>query len=787
MSIEIPADWPNRTWVESPPLAHLETLANDAPSGTVPTRWKVASWESTREITSPALPGQVRHKTGLSVGSGRALIKRQPDDFPWKQRDVYRLTGSSAQLLIAPEGSTEIPTGQFLVAEADGDLTTIGVQVELDERTASGRNKIANIRGSSIRYLLSSASSPAFDPVYLVSQLARQMGYGIGPVPGEGGYAPIMDVPFQGSISPAYPRDIRHLVSFGEVEWVELDGMVALSAPPAVETVGRYEVEMVIPDKVLVTMDVDGKCSIQWFNNTDTDGVLALDVTNHDATGGDPTGTVYLSLRSRGVNGTFNTQTNLELVLPDDPARPYGIQVELTFTDNGTNYTGVSARVRKGGAWSAPVAHAFTNTIGAIANTTWFNYLVADSTTASGKEAKLARFSQVDLGNPANTMTADALWSTTSGPTGRIYLEPLFGSSSSPWLDPDIKVWPALQAIVDAWQAALITDVYGDLRLMNRHTLTGVGTGSEMVIDVGQKFEDLPWVLNHADQADRLELKYRPVYGVTEYTGWVDEIVLWEAEDIIIVWPGETEVFFSTDYRYAIDPSAIPFVRADDPFADEYHSWDAHRYNNGSGDRIAAHALSFSLRQVTSSTWAITITNTTGQPCHLVDSTGAPHLKVKALYWFDQPFEETIERGVPGTQARHALKIDASNYVQTEADANALADFIWGRVNQRAWRAERVRMLPDYRLDLGDVVALAHARNGITSNALVTRVHLEGTPGRVGQLVDLVLIPPTWEDFDEAWAGSSWNAFDALWSPHTWNDFDRVPTATTEAEIQGAM
>lgn len=786
MSIEIPADWPNRSWVEDPPLATLETLANDAPSGTVPTRWRVSSWESIREIVSPALPGQVRHKTGLSIGSGKALIKRQPDDFPWKQGDVYRLTGSTAQLLIAPEGRTEIPTGQFVVAEADGDLTTIGVQVELDERTAIAQAKRAAVVRMGEGTFLVSNSQSIFDPAGLVAELARQMGYGVGPVAGKNGYGPILDVPFQGSIAPAYPKDIEFGVFLDVSDapaYVEMDSRIFMTPSGAGYTAVRYGANDGLVGSILLTMDLQGEVTFNWYNAADNDGVLSVDVANR---AGD---SVYLAVRSRGVNGTFNTNTVLEVVLPDDPARPHGIQVELALADNGTNFTQVQARVRKGSAWSAWAVHNLTNTIGP-AGMGYFMYITPDFTPglAPGVDGRIARFSMVDLDSSANTMGADEIWTTNAGPAGRLYLEPLLGTMSSPWLDPDLKVWGALQAIVDAYQGALITDVYGDWHLLNRHTLTGVDTGTEVVKDVGLVFEDLPWVLNHADQADRLVLKYRPAEGVDTFDDWGQIRNVYLAENVIVLYPGENEVFFSTEYEYVVGAERLQFVRADDGLAPFSHVWDAHRYNNGTGGRISPSLLDFSLRQLTTSTWVVTIYNSTGQPCHLVDSTGTPTLKIRSLFYYTQFQVNTVERGLPaGSRPKNTLTIDADNYIQNDEDANALADFIWGRVNQRAWRAERVRMVPDYRLDLGDVVEIQHDRTGIKSNALVTRVHLEGTPGRVGQLVDLVLIPPTWEDFDEAWTGSSWSAFDALWSSHVWNDFDRVPTATTEAEIQASM
>lgn len=195
--------------------------------------------------------------------------------------------------------------------------------------------------------------------------------------------------------------------------------------------------------------------------------------------------------------------------------------------------------------------------------------------------------------------------------------------------------------------------------------------------------------------------------------------------------------------------------------------------------------------RVTSSTWKVYIDNRTASPFHMVDNTGTPWLKLRSSWWYDQTQEQVIERGAASTDAKNPIEIDLSNYVQNEEDANALADFIWSRVNRRSWKATTVNSVPDYRLDLGDVIEIVHSRTGVRSNAIVTKIDLAGDQGSLTQKIDLTLIPSTWEDFDEAWAnalpGDDWITFDALWAPYTWDDFDRTPTATTVAQIEEGM
>lgn len=784
MPIEIPDDWETRKWVEEPPLGSLVTVDSDAASGVVPTRWQVASWETTREIAASSLPGQVRAKTGLSVGTGKAVVKRDPDDFPWKKRAVYDLTGQDAQVLIAPQGSTEIPTGQFQVAEINGDLTTLGVHVDLDERTIEGRDKAANVRGWSYEAAVNQPGGVvSVDPVWWIAELAKQIGYGNGSlIPGQDGYAPILDVPMQGSLLPAHPQGSSFQTT-DTIAWSELDGSLALSTENDSQILVSYPMWAALPQSFVVTADLGlGDFRVRW------DGIDVSDRFEVSLYAPNDGCNLELTVSSVGSNGVLNTQTFVNLGCIDrDPDTPNRVQVEVTFAGAGT-YTSASVRVRRdvAAAWTSPAVHAMTNTITTAESYDILLYLFSG---AGGAAGLLSHVSIVEGGSTA----VDALLTTVGGEEGRIYLEPLLGSITSPWLSPELTTWSAMQDVVEAWQGALITDVYGDLHVLNRLTLTGVGTGEEIPIDVGLKFEDLPWIANHADQADRLVVRYRPARVVTVASPDETKLpIVWEASEVIPTSPGGNDVFFNTEYLYLMYTTQIPWVQKGSPdFNEFYHTWDAYRYSNGTGTHMQPNSdVGIRIEQVTVSTWKVYIDNRTSAPFYMVDETGTPWLKVRSAYHMDQTQETFIERGASSGEARNPLVVDLSNYVQNEDDANAIADFIWGRARQRSWRADTISMVPDYRLDLGDVVELTHERTGVRSNALVTKVKLAGEPGQLTQHIDLVLIPPTWEDFDEVWSGPSggtWDDFDALWAPYTWNDFDRTPTATTVAEIEEAL
>lgn len=789
MAIEIPDDWPGRNWAEDTPLGHLQTIDSDAASGTVPTRWKVASWSTTREIKSSSLPGQVRHQTGLSVGTGKALVKRQPSDFPWKHSLVYELTGQDAQVLLAPRNGTEIPTGQFQVAEINGDLTTVGVQVELDEKTIEGRDQTPGVLDQQWASGITAEeiNAQVKDPIWLVSELAEQMGFRAGPnvTPGQGGYSPILDVPLQGSLLPREPINVPFSTT-DTIRWGSADGVVGLDTEFDNSITVIYEVQSPVPTTWSWTVDIDNAwAGVEW-NDVATNGRFGIqvkaEVGNSD---------IDLNIYSTGSNGVGNANTTVSnLDMTRDTDTPNRIQFEVTMSPaSATGYNSVSIRVRRrDGFWFGPYVHPMTNQLSRVNDHNIELEVFSNSGTG---DAVMSNYSVID--NSANSQAVrDTLLNTLGGDQGRIYLEPLFGTIQSPWLDPDLGVWATMQAIVEAWQGALMTDVYGDLKVYNRFTLAGLNNlQQERIVDVGLNFEDLPWIMNWADQADRLVLRYRPLTAVVAEPSQVGLPVIYSFDEVLIVWPGVNDFFFTLDYIYPTDLKLLPFIRKDFDNG-VYHVWDAYRYNNGTGAHIAPNTdISMRIDRVSSSTWKVHIVNLTASPFHMVDNTGTPWLKIRSSWYYDQTREETIERGVPATEAKSAIEIDLGHYVQHPDDANALADFIWGRVNQRSWRANTVTMVPDYRLDLGDVIEIRHRRTGVKSNAIVSKVDLAGEPGRVSQKVDLVLIPPTWEDFDEAWANalpsSTWTTFDALWDDYTWNDFDSTPTATTVAEIEEAM
>jgi len=789
MVIEIPDDWQVRAWAEDTPLAHLDTVTKGDDPVTDTVRWYVSSWSSTREIKSASLPGQVRHQSGLSIGTGNALVKRQPNDFPWKQSLVYELSGQNAQILLAPQGGTKIPTGQFQAAEIDGNLTSQGVQVALDERTIEGKDQTPGVLDQqwSSDITQEEINAQAKDPVWLLAELAEQMGFraGANVTPGQDGYAPILDVPLQGSLVPREPLNVSYSTN-NSLSWGSSEGNAGLSTAADISIAVNYEVQRGVPTAFSVTFDISDRWAGFEWNDVDTNGRFGIQV---ETDLGDSE--VNLVIYSTGSNGVGNANTNVgPLDITRNPDIPNRIQVEVTLNPvSGTGFNSASVRVRRrDGFWFGPYVHAMANQLSRV---NAHNLEMQVFETGGAGPAVLSNFSVVSHSDNAAAVR-DALLNTLGGDQGRIYLEPLLGTITSPWLDPTLSVWTTMQNLVEAWQGVLITDVYGDLKVLNRNTLAGLNNlQQERVVDVGLRFEDLPWRMNWSDQADRLVIKYRPVVEVVAQPAQTGFPTVYEFQDTIIASPGGNDAFFTLDYIYPTDLKLLPFNRKDSDNG-FYHVWDAYRYSNGSGNHIDPNTeIGLRIDRVSSATWKVFIDNRTALPFHMVDNTGAPWLKIRSSWYYDQTQEATIERGVAAADSKTALEIDLGHYVQNEDDANALADFIWGRVNQRAWQAATVNAVPDYRLDLGDVVELVHTRTGVRSNAIVTKIDLAGAPGSITQKLDFTLMPSTWEDFDEEWANalpsSTWTTFDALWDDYTWDDFDRTPTATTVAQIEEGM
>jgi len=338
----------------------------------------------------------------------------------------------------------------------------------------------------------------------------------------------------------------------------------------------------------------------------------------------------------------------------------------------------------------------------------------------------------------------------------------------APWLPDGDNVWDALQAVLGAYAAAGWTDAEGHLTVLNRHELAGVNR-PKTPVDVDTMADDIPWRIAADDYADRLEVTWWPVSRPDEWDDpWehrVDEKVQVPARSAVTI-EARLDGYVERLFPWAhVDTTGVDWSITSE--------WDANTVEDGSGSVVTA-GVSVTTDRLSPARARLTIRNTNPFPVWLVDPSGSPAMILRGDGIVRQESGQVIEYGAPALEAENPLEVDLGKTVQDRAAAEAIAAYVWERVNAPRWRAGSVRLPLDLGRDLGDILALEHPASGLRVNAMVTRIRLDG----YAQTHDLVVLPTTWADFDAAWAGRTGTDFDAAWAGRTGGDFDRDPLRT---------
>lgn len=705
----------------------------------------VGSWSLERELQGAVLPGNVRAASGISIGSGSATVAGATPEgvirSPWSKA-ARVLPGGDAQWFAAydgPDSTDRVPLGDWQLSPYSGSLASpASMSVDLVEKQFVGTSALNRVGPSGDAYP---------DPIFLVDQLARQIGYYSTPKPPE---SCIFSLPLAGGFwAEVGTIDLLALGSDTET-WLTQNGRVAYTGQWGLQATCSGTT---LSDSYDVYITLDTTDEVQF---TFGDG-LQLPVVAVDPT----INTLYARATSDGstVSGPF--------VPGADPVRPSRVQLHVQRTGTPGDWTGVNVRARSAAMapWSA-----------------WVSIAGASSTDVGTELRITAYIAAIVSGIIVTTADEPGVWDY-----GNASLAPLGGSLATPWIDGTLDAWTALQQIVAAWAGAAWVTTDGRLTVRSRDGMAGIGTASTP-IDVGASVEDIPWSIDPADTADRLELTYWPVdttYQAETPSNYGP--IAWSAEDAIELPPGQTTVV-SAD----VDAYFWPMPEVIAGFASWTPAWnDSSLYPNwfsvygacttrdGTGAHPDYGVVGFKTVQVSTGRIEIHITNPTSSTLYTVDANGSPCLFLACNGAYRQNTSSTVARGLPVAEATNPLTIDLGRYVQNEADAEALADFIWGRVSAPMWKASSVRVALDWSRDIGDVYTLTHERSGLSQRAITTKVAYDGAPGQVTQSLDLVLLPPTWADWDAAWAGKTWTAFDAEWSGDSWTDFDNDPLRST--------
>lgn len=750
----------------------------------------VGSWSTTRELVGSALPGNLRARTGLSIrGAQITLANPEPQArTPWaKGTDRIPEGGYATLTATAADGETR-PMGSWIVGPQSGSLRSPEVPVELYEQSYRARGPRRSVKNR-----LPVVPATPVEPAWMVDALARQAGWWTTPAPVASCLA---SLPLNGAI------------------WSELDDYLAFPLygdPPdgwggvrgALGPTGDWGVYVVL---AVITYKKVGKVLVP-----NIEPLLINDVpmfVTADFTGGPTLLRFGLELADPMVRVNPAAQT-VEVRAGNDPVQ--WVSVGYVPGLDPRNPDRLQLEIRRAGAPTNPdSAFDFTGTYGPIrvrarsaADAPWSEWATDPTTFAGLAVSELVIGSSVAAdGSCAGlqvTREADpALWAP---PTANIDALGAGGLMPSPWLPSDVDVWSGVQDVVAKWLGAAWIDLNDELQCRNRYYLAGdVPPEQITTIDVGRRVEDLPWTLDPADSADRLEVTYSPVDILTAAydpeaehwegggKGYVVMPLLWEADEAVLINPRQTITVVAD-----VDSLGIAAGTYQQPFgltqqwwyaesARDAHwqvsSWNARPNRDGTGLVPGENALQVTSRQVSAGRVLIEIRNLSGAPLWTVNGKGEPWLRMRVAGKTSQSTTVVVERGTSAADAVNPMKVDLGRIVQRADDGEAIADFLWDRARAPGYRLSSLRIVPDWDRDLGDVLYLSHPTSGLQQKALLVKDARAGRPGELTQHVDLVLLPVTVGDFDDLWAGRTVGDLDDAYAGRTVGELDDDPLQT---------
>lgn len=748
------------TWAQTPDVYTIPEVRLTSAAAPWLADAAVVSWQVERELVGSTLPGNIRARSGLSIGDASVVVAVESGTLaPWAGDLSRRVTvGSAATLAAVADDGDEFPLGAWLIDTTSGGLTSRETQVDLLEASSAGKKPKAALP---VRGL----DAEPVDPVWMIARLAEQVGYLAAPLPILGSF---IDLPLDGGFDGrgTYPSATPDGLGTWEVLPGDVlvgtsgDGTLTLTPDPE----AAYTWKSGMP--VFLTLNLVGRVTVL---DVAQGWKITLDADAH-------TVTIYNALDS----ATPETVSYVPGASADWSNR---IQAQIWRDyDFGTEqWTAIRAEVRSGpdeADWSltaedaTPVAEENEGTA-----TTYF-LLGQDFDGTTVTPAAPGRIAAVNMSGGGLPMD---LWTAPN-----MLLKPLGGEVQVPYTPPGDDAWAAIQNVAAANLAAVHLDRDGVLTVLNRGDLAGAGTSGE-VTDIGAEWTDLPWTLDPADSADRLEVSavVPGIQEATEVASTTPAPELWRAEEIIEVPAGGELITLDVDVdgkaaEGLMSSFVTPAGLIEEPTYASRFSVVCHATGrDGSGALSVVDKFSISAIPLSPSRLRLQFRNTGTVPLYLVDANGEPCVIVRA--WRVATFEtpHVVALGAAAVDAVQPLTVDLGAYVQRPEDIADVAAYVWARVGGAAmWKASSVRCRLDWSHDIGKVLRLAHSRTGLEAKALVTKVAYDGSAGEIAQTLDLVMLPWTWADFDAAWAGKTWDDFDATWSGSTWDDFDADPLKT---------
>lgn len=739
----------------------------------------VGSWTLDRELVSSTIPGNIRERNGLSIGAASVNVRPLVRATPWSTVAATKVeSGLPATLYAQASDGTTKQLGAWVTDETDGSISSEAVDVDLLEASFVGRD---------LPQTLPAYEHPPFDPempvdpVWTIARLLEQAGFPSVPRPNPA--TTLLAIPMDGAIHASMqPPSGGNYTTSGLVQdgWQNLgaDGPIAGGSGSWVRAIATASAggtptisRLRSGQPIYFTLDVVGTVHILDFAQE-----FLLEITNNGTTA-----SVFVS-NTLGVGSTIVT-------FPAGQSADWPNRVQIEFKRVAANPFGVvggglewdSATVRGRSSSSAAWSSTRTNTVNnppaggdGIEMLQVVGGVAVPDVPGIGASPPPGQFASVAISTDPDD---PLLWTPR-----RAILKPLGGDSGLPFIPEGIDTWQAVQDVASANLGAVIIDLDGMARVLDKDDLAGVGSVGDP-IDVGAEWEDLGWTLDPEDSADRLEVSYTPPSIANSDPGSTTLApVAWDAEDIVRVNAGETltlPVTFSNRAAVGVLGTFIVPDGSPSPWWSQASSIVAFDNPDAVGLPIAGTLLQASATQTSATTAVIKVRNEHTVPIYLVDGNGDPCLILRARTVATFETAQMLSRGASAEDAERPLAVNLTPWAQSQQQAELISNYLWDRISGGAlWKASSVRCRLDWSLDIGQVRPIAHPRTGLAANVLITKVHYDGDDGQIAQSLDLVLIPWTYADFAETWPTQTYAQFAIAQGSRTYADFAADPLWT---------
>jgi hypothetical protein len=730
----------------------------------------------TRELAS-ALPSQILAGDGI-VGASGSVDWSQADDVqtrsstPWARAGGWPPPPDSPVTVTAGYGTAQAPllvgkvddtSGSF----ADGDLASQLIDHVDRFRVPFSMDPLLNAMpsetdGQPLRYngLLSS---------YLTDRVARHCGYYATP--------------------PADARTVISAPMMGSM-WPERGSLVA------------------------AVSNATGSAFPEWVTTPWGRAVKAVDAT-------------YAPSTSHGSTLLDDGTVELTVVLPAAPSGT--VNVDVWWAPDGGNLSGfglavtdTTLAVNRLSPSAGQIASVARGAARVVTMRVWWtgSACQAEIRTDTGEADLSAPITAPGtvMGNPMHSVTI-----TGPGSVGAVKV----GFPTTAWADlpftptalfdlwptslnglvclPTIKDVASLEVLrsqADAECAAMWIDEQGRFRWMDRNVLPTRPTVRTLTSQ--DDLLDVEWVDDSAGVRSVVEVEYEEVVAtrrwrptVTVHQGRAETLLAGEEIEEVIHPPADEEwVMVDADAEYAGASTG-----GDERFNYGRGSWVGGYHVDSAGDPVvwfapdtgtasltqldARSLLHFLRVDALAASGGAVITETNPASAGLWtrwDGQGLPLIRARAKAQF-VPAKVTGSPVGPSTAV--SMTHDAGRFIQTEASARVLADWLAAQTNMPTPYLRNVHVVPDARLELADTVIIDDThRSGLRITGIVFGYTITTTGGSQTQSLtvrvrSVAQLNSTLGQYDLVWADSPLSDRDTEWDGASLSTFDTDPLRRT--------